>query len=103
MEKRAKKKTVPSPEHPLSGEFTIRRILWEHFKDTLFLLLCEVILYIAISIVGIVPAVPPQFVDRSKTVIEWIFYATLGLLGVDSLVQIAVRWWRRFPPKRGSG
>ena len=73
---------------------TIRKIILEHFQDTVALLACEVGIEVLLYGVGNIPAVRPDFVEGCHTVIKWIAFATLGYLGVDSIVQMIVLRWR---------
>ena len=82
-----------------------RRLLWEHFKDVLLLLGCEITLTLLLEIaVSVFPGLS-SLVQKCQSTLEWGAVATISYLIVESIIRMALSLAAGVagqPPRMGS-
>jgi hypothetical protein len=75
-------------------------LIWEHFKDVLTLLACEMGLALLLQMaVSLFPGLSP-LVEKCQRTLEWGAVATISYLIVESIVRMALSLARE-PPEMG--
>jgi hypothetical protein len=67
-----------------------RQLIWEHFKDVLVLLACEIALVLLLELaVAVFPSLA-SLVEKCERTLEWGAVATITYLFAESIVRMAI-------------
>lgn len=80
-------------EHKTGKDLSLpstRQLIWEHFKDVLLLLVCEIALVLLLEMaVAVFPSLA-SLVQKCEKTLEWGAVATISYLFVESIVRMAI-------------